>query len=179
MAQGSIVYRFTLDVSDTERGVYEQADVRLPLHPSETPQFLVARALAWSLNLQEGLEASAGVCAGDEPAMRVVGLDGQVRAWIEVGSLDATRLERAARAAPTVRVYCHRDARTLAQQAAMVRPERLARIELFALPVPLLDALGARLRRTNEWSVLHTEGELFVTVDGETLSGTVERIGGG
>lgn len=176
MAQGSIVHRFTLDVSDTDRGVYDRSDVRLPLHPSETPQFLVARVLAWALNLQEGLEASAGVSAGDEPALRVVALDGQVRAWIEVGSLDAARLERAARAAPSVRVYCHRDTRPLAQQAAAMRADRLARTELFGLPPELLDALAERLRRTNDWSIVHTDGELYVTVDGQTLCGTIVRV---
>lgn len=176
MAQGSIVHRFTLDVSDADRGVYEQVDLRLALHPSETPQFLAARVLAWALEVTEGLEASAGVCVGDEPALRVVEPDGRVAVWIEVGSPDAARLERAARAAPAVRVYCHREPRALAQAAAGVRPERLARVTMRGLPVALLDGLAERLRRTNDWGIVHTDGELYVTVDGQTLSGTIARV---
>jgi uncharacterized protein YaeQ len=176
MAQGSIVHRFSLDVSDTDRGVYEQLDLRLPQHPSETSQLFVARVLAWALNVEEGIESSGGVCAGDEPALRVMGPDGRLRVWIEVGSPDAARLERAARAADAVRVYCHRDPRPLVQQLASVRAARLDKIELFALPLDLLDGLAQLLERSNTWSVLHTEGELYVTVGARTLSGTVSRL---
>lgn len=170
------MHRFHLEVADSDRGVYETVDLRLARHPSETEAFLVGRVLAWALNVQEGLEATAGLSDGDEPALRVMSLDGVLRAWIDVGSPDAPRLERAARAAESVRVYCHREPRELQRQLALVRPERARRIEAWRLPPSVLDPLSAALGRTNTWAVVHSGGALYVTVGDQTFDGAIEAL---
>lgn len=170
------MHRFHLDVSDSDRGVYEAVDLRLARHPSETETSLVGRALVWALNVQEGLETSSGVSNGEEPAMRVMSLDGVFRVWIDVGSPDAPRLERAARVAEAVRVYCHRETRELERQLALVRPERARRIEAWRLPQSVIDPLAERLDRTNTWAVVHSGSELYVTVGNDSYSGAIEPL---
>ncbi len=52
-------------------------------------------------------------------------------------------------------------------------------IEVFAFEEEFLSSLAAVLRRDNQWSVIHNEGELVVTAGEATLIGTISshRLG--
>ncbi|MES3037442.1 MAG: YaeQ family protein, partial [Bdellovibrionota bacterium] len=50
MALPSTLYRFKIDLSDIERGVYEQLEFRVAQHPSESLVYLLTRVLAYVLN---------------------------------------------------------------------------------------------------------------------------------
>ena len=58
MAQPSTLYRFRIDLTDIDRGVYETLDLRLAMHPSESETYLVTRVLAYALNYASDLEFS-------------------------------------------------------------------------------------------------------------------------
>ena len=47
MALGSTIHRIKLQLSDSDRGVYELLDLRLAQHPSETAAYLITRLLAY------------------------------------------------------------------------------------------------------------------------------------
>ena len=49
MALTSTTYKVFLDISDTDRGVYEAVHMTVARHPSETEERLVARILAYGL----------------------------------------------------------------------------------------------------------------------------------
>ena len=81
------------------------------MHPSESAEYLVTRLLAYCLELTEGIEFTAGLSNGDEPAIVVRDLTGRLLSWIEVGTPDADRLHRASKLVDRVAVYTHRDLR--------------------------------------------------------------------
>jgi hypothetical protein len=54
MAQGATIYNFDIDLSDTDRHVYESPALRVARHPSESEEYLVARVLAYLLEFAEG-----------------------------------------------------------------------------------------------------------------------------
>ena len=49
MAQGATLYNFDIELTDTDRGVYESLGLRVARHPSESEEYLVARVLAYLL----------------------------------------------------------------------------------------------------------------------------------
>src|SRR5688572_32559435 len=100
MAQGSTVHAFSVELADVDRNTYATLDLRIARHPSETPEFLLTRLLAYCLEYGEGIAFSDGVGAVDEPAVTVRDLTGQLTAWIEVGAPSVERLHRGAKAAP-------------------------------------------------------------------------------
>jgi len=130
MALGATVYNFEIDLSDSDRGVYETLALRVARHPSESDEYLVARVLAYCLEYAVGIAfSSGGLSDPDEPPMAIRDLTGALRAWIDVGTPDAARLHRAAKLAPRVAVYVHKD------------------------PVQWLRGLsGARIHRASSWS---------------------------
>jgi len=113
MAIAATMFTFDIDLADADRQVYETLALRVARHPSESEEYLVARVLAYAMEHTEGIAFSRGVSEPDEPAILVRDLTGAIQSWIEIGSPDAARLHRAAKAAPRVAVYTHKDAAPL------------------------------------------------------------------
>jgi uncharacterized protein YaeQ len=177
MALTATVYTFTLEIADVDRAVYETVEVKAACHPSETPEYLVTRVLAYALEYTEGLAFSKGGLSNpDEPALAVRDLTGSLTAWIEVGTPDAARLHKAAKASPRVAVYAHKDPRTVRRMLAGERIHRAEALELYAVPPGLIDGLVEQLDRRNAWSVSSTERHLYVTTRGITVEGAIERF---
>ena len=95
MALGATIYNFDIDLSDTNRNIYESLSLRLARHPSESEEYFVARLLAYLLEFTEGIEFSRGVSDPDAPAIAVRDLTGAMKTWIDIGTPDAARLHKA------------------------------------------------------------------------------------
>jgi uncharacterized protein YaeQ len=176
MAQSSTIYNFDIDLSDTDRGVYETLSLRVARHPSETAEYLLTRVLAYCLELAEGISFTGGLAEGDVPAIVVRDLTGSLRAWIEIGAPDADRLHKASKAAPRVAVYTHKDAALLVRQLAGSRIHRANAIEIFAVDREMLAALAERLERRMQFGLSVSGGHLYITLGGALLSGEVRRL---
>ena len=176
MALPSTLYNFEIDLSDTDRGVYETIPLKVARHPSETEEYLVTRVLAYCLELTEGLAFSPGLNEPDQPALSVRDLTGALVAWIEVGVPDAARLHRASKLAPRVAVYTQKEARHLLRQLAGERIHRAEALELYAIDRNLLAEVVARLERRMAFGVSVADRHLFVTIGDATIEGSVERL---
>jgi uncharacterized protein YaeQ len=175
MAIAATIYTLDIDLADSDRQVYETLALRVARHPSESEEHLVARVLAYAMEHTEGIAFSRGVSEPDEPAIVVRDLTGAIRSWIEVGSPDAGRLHKAAKAAPRVAVYTHKDFAQLLRNLSGERIHRAADIELYAFDRALIAALAARLDRRMTFSLSINERELYVSIGTDTLTGVVTR----
>ena len=170
MALTATMYRFEIELSDVDRGVYQQLELRVAQHPSEAMRYMLARVLAYCLSWEEGIAFTRGLAAADEPAIWVKDLQGTTTAWIEIGSPAPERLHKASKAVPRVAVFCHGDVEALKRSVRSQRVHRAEAIALFALDPAFLDQLAAQLERSNAWTLTRSEGELYVAAQGETLS---------
>jgi uncharacterized protein YaeQ len=98
-----------------------------------------------------------------------------MRAWIDIGSPDAARLHKASKAAPRVAVYTHKDPAQLLRALTGERIHKADQLELYALDRSLIADLVARLDRRMTFDLTITERQLYLTIGGETLEGTVVR----
>jgi uncharacterized protein YaeQ len=176
VALSATIYNFDIDLSDTDRHVYETVALRVARHPSESEEYLVTRVLAYLLELTEGLEFSRGVSEPDQPALAVRDLTGALTTWIDIGAPDAARLHKASKAAPRVAVYTHKDPAQFLRQLAGEKIHRPEALELYAIDRPLVAALVARLERRLAFSVSIAERELFVSIGADTLTGSVVSL---
>ena len=176
MALPSTIYSFDIELADVDRGVYETLALKVARHPSETEEYLITRVLAYCLELTEGLSFSRGLAEPNEPALSVRDLTGAVTAWIEVGVPDAARLHKASKAAPRVAVYTQKESRHLLRQLAGERIHRIEALELYAIDRELIAALTGRLERRMAFELSVADRHLFVTTDGATLDGAVDRL---
>src|SRR5690242_6425002 len=153
MALTATMYRFDVELSDVDRGVYQQLELRVAQHPSEATRYMLARVIAYCLSWEEGIAFTRGLAAADEPAIWVKDLQGTTQAWIEIGNPAPERLHKASKAVARVAVFCHGDVEALKKAVRAQRVHRADAIELYALDPTLLDQLGEKLERSNGWTV--------------------------
>ena len=176
MALSATVYRLRIDLSDVDRGVYQALDLRLARHPSETMQYLLTRVIAYCLCLREGLAFSkGGLSDTDEPALSARDAHGKIELWIDVGSPSPERLHKASKAAGAVVVFTQHDPALLQRAARNKTIHRAGDITIQALDPPFLEALAAATDRNAAWTLVHTEGTLYVTIGAETFTSPVSR----
>lgn len=177
MALPSSLHRFTIELSDVDRNVYDTLEFRLVRHPSETVQYALVRVLAYALEHGPTLEFGPGLCKGDEPALRETNDHGGVGLWLDVGAPSADRLHKASKLADRVVVYTHRDLDLLRKEWAS-RPIHAAdEIRVVVVPERFLRALEPTFERNNHWSLTRTDGQVYVMIGGDTTFGVITETG--
>jgi uncharacterized protein YaeQ len=176
MALTATMFHVSLTLSDVERSVYQELELRLAQHPSESQRYLVTRLVAWALSYEDGIAfGKGGISSTDEPAVIVRDPTGIVLAWIEVGSPSAERLHRASKAARRVALFTSADVSALEEAARTGQIHRASEIDVVRLEAGFLDAVGARLERRSKLELVHSGGRLYLTLGGQILEGSIER----
>lgn len=176
MALTATMYLFEVELADSDRGIYETLELRAAMHPSETADYLLTRVLAWCLEYREGIAFSKGLSDPDEPTLFARDLTGAFTLWVEIGTPDAARLHKAAKASPEVAVYCHKDARHLASRLAGEKIHRQEDIALYAFDRDFLARVLKHLSRRMRFTLTVAERHLYLSVDGNSYDSVLERI---
>lgn len=176
MALTSTIFNFDIDLSHIDRGVYDTLALRVAQHPSESADYLITRVLAYCLEYTEGMAFSqGGISDPDEPALAVRDLTGAIRVWIDIGLPDPARLHKAAKLAPRVVVYTHRNADQWLAQLEKARIHRGHLLELYAMSREVIDACVARLDRRMAFALTVTDGRVMVALGDHVFEGGVTR----
>ncbi len=175
MALNATMYRFAVQLSDVDRGVYESLELHIARQPSETAEYMLTRVLAYCLEYTEGIELTEGVASGDEPAVLVRDLTGRVLAWIEEGAPDADRLHRGSKAAQRAVVYSHREPRMLLEQLNGKKIHRAGEIPIHTFGRGFIESIASTLDRRTALAVTVTERQLYLDLDGRTFTTTIEE----
>jgi uncharacterized protein YaeQ len=179
MAPPTTLYRFQLNYSDIDLGVYKTLDLRLAMHPSESHGYLMTRLLAFVFNEQEYLEFSGeGLGDPDAPALSAKTPGGDILLWIEIGNPSSRKLHKATKAARRVKVYTYKDPSQLLKDIHENKVFHAEQIEIVAFDAAFLDRLASRLDRKNTWDILIQDGVVQVTIGDATESSEIRRVQG-
>lgn len=147
MALPSTIYKANIQLSDIDRGCYE-----------------------------DGLTFTKGLCASDEPEIWVKGGDGRVQLWVEVGLPDADRIVKASRHAERVALLaCGRSLPTW-QTQHLPKLTGIPNLTVISIDQPFLASLVERLERSVSWSITITEGVCYLTIGTETLETAIRVL---
>jgi uncharacterized protein YaeQ len=175
LALSATIYNFDISLSDVDRNVYEELSLRVACHPSESPEYLVARVLAYCLEYTEGIAFGRGLSEPDDPPIAVRDLTGTLKVWIEIGSPDAARLHKASKASPRTVIYTHKDPRILLRQLEGERIHRADAVELYAIDRALIDGLVPLIDRRTTLALSISDKQAYATIGDTTVSGEIER----
>ena len=178
MALNATIWNFDINLSDIDRSIYETLSLRVAQQPSETIDYMLTRLLAYCMEWQEGIEfgQSVGSTTGKEAAVWARDYSGILKLWIEVGMPDAEKLHRASKAAERTAIYTHRDPDMLRRNLAGKTIYRAEDIPIIAFERAFLAQLAAKLDRRNKLDISITEGQLYLTLEGETLETIPQRF---
>jgi uncharacterized protein YaeQ len=176
MALTATIYNFDVDLSDSDRGVYETLSLRVAQHPSESDEYLIARVLAYLIEYAEGIEFSRGVSDPDEPMIAIRDLTGKIQSWIDIGTPDGARLHKASKTGARVAVYCHKEGAQWLKGLAAANIHRADALQLYAIDRTLIAELVSRIDRRMSFAVSITDRELYVSIGDVNLTGRIERL---
>jgi uncharacterized protein YaeQ len=177
MALPSTIYRVNISLSDVDRGIYEALQTTVALHPSETPERLAARLLAYALFYDSELAFTKGVGAGDEPDLWLKGPDGRTLLWIEVGLPEAERLIKAARHSERVALIAIGRALSSWEQQHLPKLTGIDNLQILTFDQGFINALAATLERSITWSVTLSDNHLYINSGTETFETILHNRG--
>jgi uncharacterized protein YaeQ len=176
VALNATIYSFAINLSDSDRNVYQALAFRVAKHPSETDAYLLTRVLAYCLEYREGLSFSkGGLSDPDAPALAVHDLTGAMLRWIEIGLPEPARLHRASKASPQVAVYSHKDVDVLLARLAAEKVHRADEIQINTFDREMIASLSTLLTRRMALDLVITERQLYLSLGKDTISGSLVR----
>ena len=159
MALKSTIYKAELNVADTNRHVYQDFQLTLACHPSETVERMMLRVLAFARHASDSLVFGKGISTDDEPDLWQKDLTGSIELWIDLGAPDPDRLRKASARSGRVVLYSYGDrAVPVWWQKHRSRLERLDNLEVLQVD----DASSAALAGLAQPSM-----RLQCTLDGD------------
>lgn len=167
MALKPTIYKFTISLSDMNRGHYDALNLTVAKHPSENDERMMARLIAYCLNAQEHLDFGAGLSEVDDPAISVTTLDDQLALWIDMGEPAFERLKKATRKAQKVKVYSFNSKSDVWWEQGQNQFSRLP-MDVYRFAWQEIQAFTAMLERTMEMSVTVSGNSAYIaTAKGE------------
>lgn len=109
MATKATIHKALLNIANMDTNYYNEHNLTLALHPSETEQRLMARIIAFVLNANEDLGFCKGISEDDEPDLWEKDFDGTIKLWIDLGQPDEKRIKKACGRANKVIIYTYQE----------------------------------------------------------------------
>merc|ERR1711879_525928 len=155
MALKATICKVSVSISDMDRHYYQNHQLTLAQHPSETTERLMARLLVWILHASERLEFTRGLSATDEPDLWERDDTGQIQHWLELGHPDEKRLKKASSLAQRVTI-CSYQGRVSTQwwETHRLPISSLSNISVLHLPQSAMEALPGFYNRTMDIQII-------------------------
>ena len=107
MALRSTVHKAELSIADIDRNHYASHALTVALHPSETPERMMLRLLAFVLCADDALQFGPGLSSEGEPDLVLADDTGRIRLWVEVGLPDEKWVRKACGRADRVLILAY------------------------------------------------------------------------
>jgi uncharacterized protein YaeQ len=172
----STLFRFFIELSDVDRGVYTRIDERVAQHPSEDQRRLVLRVLAMCLFYEDGITFGRGLSTTEDPALFVSDDTGRRKLWIDVGAPAGERLHRAAKSTARVAVVTDKDDAMLKQALSGIKIHHAKTIEVVRIARGFVDAISKTLAPRNEWVVTIHDGICTLSAMDNTVTVDLVRV---
>ena len=161
MALKPTIYKFRISLSDTNRDIYDSAQLTIAQHPSETIERMMARILAFCVKYQPDLSFTKGLSTTEEPDLWVKSLDDQIQYWIEIGEPSLDRIKKATRLSPSVDVFSFNSKSDVWWEPIKNKVPQY-NVNIYRFNWQAIEALSQVVERGMDLSVMITGESLYV-----------------
>jgi len=164
MAIKPTIYKQRIALSDLERNLYDTLNLTVALHPSETNQRLMARILAYVLNVQSRISFTKGLSDVDVPDIWVQEMDETLSLWIDVGEPAVERVKKATYKAGLVKVYSFNSKSDVWWQQSQ---NKFAQLDApyYRFNAASIDTYAQLLERTMDYSITITGDSAYIATN--------------
>lgn len=164
MAKSPTIYKFAISLSDLDRNRYEPLNLVVARHPSETPERMLVRVLAYCINAGEGLAFGKGLSDPEEPDLWLRSLDSQISMWIYVGEPKIERIKKSAGLGGRVRVYSFNTKSSIWWQSVAEKCNALS-VEVFQFVWSEIQTAAGLIERTMQLSITISDNAAYMATD--------------
>lgn len=107
MALKATIFKAHLNIADMDRQYYQDHNLTIARHPSETDERMMIRIIAFALKAHEYLELTKGLSTDEEPDLWQKNLSGEISHWIDLGLPEEKRIRKACGRAEQVSIFCY------------------------------------------------------------------------
>jgi uncharacterized protein YaeQ len=166
MALKATIYKADLQIADMDRNYYQDHQLTLARHPSETDERMMVRLLAYARHAHEMLSFTKGLFDVDEPDLWQKDFTGTIQYWIEVGQPDDKRILKACGRAEQVIVYCYSSTSHIWWKQVGPKLERAKNLTVIQVPFDISAALAKLAKRNMQLQCTIQDGQVWIN-DGE------------
>lgn len=170
MALKATVFKVSIQIADMDRGYYNDHQLTLAQHPSETDERMMVRLLAFAMNASESLAFSKGMCVEDEPELWDKTLSGEIDLWVEFGQSDEKWLRKACGRSKQVLLITY-GGRSVPiwwkqNEAAF---ERYDNLTVINIPEDAVKAMGQLVGKNMALQINICEGQIWISDDSDSV----------
>lgn len=165
MALRPTIYKLKIALSDLNRHHYDELNLTVACHPSETTKRMMVRVLAYCLNARDNLLFGKGISSPEEPDLWAKTMDDRIELWVEVGEPAFDRIKKATRISLETKVYCF-NSKASAWWEQLEPQLKNLKVEVMRFDRKGLAALDALVERTVDLSVTISDNSIFVAGEG-------------
>ncbi|MDT8318289.1 MAG: YaeQ family protein [bacterium] len=164
MAIKATIYKANIHIADMDRGHYEELNLTIARHPSETDERMMVRIFAFALHSAEGLKFTEGIAAKeDEPDIWLKNLTGDIDLWIDVGLPDEKKIKKACSISEKVYLYPYGGRPVQAWwQTISARLSKHKNLNVVVLPQETTKGLAAIAKRTMTLHFNVQDGQIWI-----------------
>lgn len=174
MAISSTINKISLNIADIDRQYYENHELIVAQHPSETDFRFMIRLVAFMANADEQLSFTKGIDNNEEPDLWKKSLADEIELWIDLGQPDEKRIRKACGRAKHVIIYTYHEGKAKVwwqqQHKKLERFNNLTVIHISA------EGIETMTKRSMNLQCNIQEGEIYLNDDNSSFTITQTRF---
>ncbi|NQZ53078.1 MAG: YaeQ family protein [Piscirickettsiaceae bacterium] len=174
MALSSTINKISLNIADMDRHYYQNHELIVAQHPSETDFRFMVRLVAFMVNASESLSFTKGIDSDDEPDLWQKSLTDEIELWIDLGQPDEKRIRKACGRAKKVIIYTYHQRKSKVWwQQQQQKYQRFSNLSVFHINAEGLDSMA---QRSMQLQCNIQDGELYLNDDNSNFTITFDKL---
>ena len=170
MAIKSTVIKLNLTISDMDRDYYQQHNLTMAQHPSETERRLILRTIAFTLFGREDLQFTKGLSEDSEPDLWQKNLIDDIELWIDLGQPDEKRIRKSCHKAKQVIILSYGDnAASMWWKSVESKAKGFKNLSVYHISTEQYNTLDLLMQRHLELNASIQDGELWLSDNEHSL----------
>ncbi|MBT4790335.1 MAG: YaeQ family protein [Halobacteriovoraceae bacterium] len=170
MALGSSIFKININLSNLDTHFYEDYDLTIAKHPSESESRMMYRLLAFLYCAHKDLEFTRGLSNVDEPSLWQKNDIGEIIQWIDIGQPELKRIRQSLGKSHNVKIFTYQDNKA-EDWYDKIKGNFINNIKLEIFHLKLIDngPIDKFVKRSMKLSCVIEEGSMFLGDDNERI----------
>jgi uncharacterized protein YaeQ len=175
MALKPTIYKFRVSLTDLNRDYFDNFQITVAQHPSETLNRLAARIIAFCHGAEEGLQFTKGLSSIEEPDIWVKNFSDDIETWIEIGEPDSERIKKANRFCKNLSIYSFNTKSESWWKQHGGKISQYAK-QVYRLDHDSIELLAQKFERTMDLSVMVTGEDIYVETGNDSIPVSISTL---